>query len=166
MNFDSAPETIPADVPRYRITRPAYFDREVIAWRMGPGGRLGDATKAPGLMLGEGDELLFDGIPGVHMVPLNKAATEAWERYTPVFSDPVEALPIAGEASLAVESGSEPVEEPAESPPQMHQDASSDAQPRCRQCGTTFTPSRAWAVFCKAECRRTWHRENPNAAEE
>ena len=28
----------------------------------------------------------------------------------------------------------------------------------CKYCGETFSPSRAWQLFCKALCRELWYK--------
>jgi len=77
--------TFPAG--RYRLLRKSYIPRV-------PGGMCE--------VLDEGAEIVFDGTPGAHMIPLDDGAKAAVERagVTRDLSalDPVEQLPISGDS--------------------------------------------------------------------
>lgn len=44
-------------------------------------------------------------------------------------------------------------------PDQMHSDAISATQRKCRGCPALFTPKRGWQLFCADSCRTDFHRK-------
>ncbi len=39
----------------------------------------------------------------------------------------------------------------------MHSEAAGKQQVECATCGAIFTPRRAWARFCRSDCRNAFH---------
>ncbi len=85
MNPRHAKSEVDDSKPRYELTEQSY---------------LGD------VLYEEGAEVVFEGVPGPHMIPLNEAAEKMCEEHSKAMQvvDPIQALTVVGEGATVLQA--------------------------------------------------------------